>query len=375
MNFMSILKCANQQPWLGLISTLLVVLISFAFIAQFDYHTFHTWVTYLSLTMIPTHMLMAAVWKSEHPRFIATLNQPMKGLAFLMLAILAGVIVAPLTLLFIGGSTTPPTPFVVMFCIHSVVMFIWLAKIFHGWPFNLISPNPLVAGLLMLVFSYLLTYVTFLMFFDFEFLKSTPFYAEALDPKGIFSAWTALVFSVTAAAVMLIIVMLTEQWPITAFAKKRPWLNSQPGQGVAATVFVLLISFAVFYLCVDVAGMDVVDFMVKVPISFIFGIFIYQNLLQRSLFENAIQPTKGGALIIVCGCVGLLMHLIYLYCAPIVANMELTPGAPHYQQELWIASAQLAVTFPVIVIFSSLFNFWPLRKSLPEEHDLVESVN
>lgn len=364
-----------KQPFLGVISTVLAVGVSFLFIAQFEYHTFHTWVTYLSLAMIPSQILIAAFWKCERPQCISSLNQPVSGIGFLSLSILAGLIVSPLILLVVVGNVTPPTPIVVMFCIHSVVMFIWMAKIFHGWPMNVMSENSIAVGLLMLIFSYVMTYVTFYLFFDFDFLKNAPFYTDVLDPRGLFSAWPALVFSVTAAAVMLMIVMLMEFWPVRILSERYPCMKRQPGQGVVVTFLVLFISVAVFGFCIYLLKMDVVAYMIKVPVSLIFGIFIYQNMMQRSIFKHEPQPQKGALLIPVCASLGLVMHFLYRYCAPYISGVDLKWGGPHYELELWIASAQLAVTFPVMVIFSGFFNFWPLQRNTIESSNVVSTVN
>lgn len=347
---------------LGLLSTLLIVLASFGFIALFEYHIFHTWVTFLAISMIPTQILLAAVWKSELPFFAASLPQPLKGVTFSIFILIAGLIVAPIVLNTIGGGITPPTPFVVMFVIHSVVMLIWTGKIWHGWPMTIISPNKLVSGLLTLVFSYFLTYITFRLFFNFSAMQQAPFYQEALDPKGIFMAWPALAFSLTAAAFMLLLVITWESWPFTALEKKSPALGKQPLQGIMATILILLISYCLYFFCMEILKMDPVKFMVRVPVALIFGVFIVQNMMQGSLLSKVPQPHRGLLLTLIICMLGLLLHILYLTMAPILADMELTSGAPGYQLELWVASAQLSVTFPFIILFAGFFNFWPLQR-------------
>lgn len=347
---------------LGLFSTFLIVLASFAIIAAFEYHTFHTWVTFLAISMIPTQILLAAVWKSEFPSFAASLPQPLKGVTFSLFIIIAGLIVAPIVLYTVGGGITPPTPFVVMFVIHSVVMLIWVGKIWHSWPVTLITSNKLVSGLLTLVFSYFLTYVTYRLFFNFSAMQQAPFYLVALDPKGIFMAWPALAFSLTAAAFMLLLVITWEGWPFTALEKKSPAFGKQPLQGLVATVLVLLLSYGLYFFCIEKMKMDPVQFMVRIPVALIFGVFIVQNMMQGSLLKAVRQPYRGLWLTLIICLLGLLMHILYLTIAPFLAGMELASGAPGYQLELWVASAQLSVTFPAIILFSGFFNFWPLQR-------------
>ncbi|MCK5423822.1 MAG: hypothetical protein KAI89_00510 [Emcibacter sp.] len=356
---------------LGLISTILIVLASFGFIASFEYHTFHTWVTFLAISMIPTQILLAAVWKSEFPIFAGSLPQPLKGVVFSIFIIIAGLIVAPIVLNTIGGGVTPPTPFVVMFVIHSVVMLIWVGKIWHSWPITLITSNKLITGLLTLVFSYFITYVTFRLFFDFSAMQQAPFYLEALDPKGIFMAWPALAFSLTAAAFMLLLVITWEGWPFTALAKKTPAFGKQPLQGLMASILILILSYGLYSFCIEILKMDPVQFMVRVPVALIFGVFIVQNMMQGSLLSKLCQPHRGLLLTLVICVLGLVMHILYLTMAPILAGMELASGAPSYQLELWIASAQLSVTFPFIILFTGFFSFWPLqrRKAVKKDNE------
>lgn len=35
-----------------------------------------------------------------------------------------------------------------------------------------------------------------------------------------------------------------------------------------------------------------------------------------------------------------------------------------YDLELWVSSAMLAITFPIMVAFAGFFDFWPLARSL-----------
>ena len=54
----------------------------------------------------------------------------------------------------------------------------------------------------------------------------------------------------------------------------------QPVLGVVWTLAVLALGGAVFYVGVVVLGMDPVAFMVRVPVPFIFGTIVVQNMLQ-----------------------------------------------------------------------------------------------
>ena len=41
------------------------------------------------------------------------------------------------------------------------------------------------------------------------------------------------------------------------------------------------------------------------------------------------------------------------------------PGPPTYDFEIWLASALLSVTFPLLIFYAEIFKFWPLRTTVP----------
>jgi hypothetical protein len=61
--------------------------------------------------------------------------------------------------------------------------------------------RPKVAGALLLAGAYVLTWVIFRVFFNYEFMQGAPVYL-ASAPHGLFNAVSSLVFYVTALAVM-----------------------------------------------------------------------------------------------------------------------------------------------------------------------------
>jgi hypothetical protein len=60
------------------------------------------------------------------------------------------------------------------------------------------------------------------------------------------------------------------------------------------------------------------------------------------------------------------MYWLYLAAAPLLTGRALASGAPAYELELWLASAMLAVTFPLIVLATDFLAFWPLRRGRAE---------
>ena len=51
------------------------------------------------------------------------------------------------------------------------------------------------------------------------------------------------------------------------------------------------------------------------------------------------------------------------YQALAIKVFGLRQGGPAYSQELWITSAMLSITFPLMVLYASYFQFWPMAAS------------
>jgi hypothetical protein len=109
-------------------------------------------------------------------------------------------------------------------------------------------------------------------------------------------------------------------------------------------------------------NIDVMAFLVTVPIPYIFGSIIVLNMLQNSLVGKLKQPGKGAANAILVILIGTSLAQIYRVLAPVVTG-DLRSGPPTYDMEIWLASALLAVTFPFLIFFAEFFKFWPLAKS------------
>src|SRR5258708_6313319 len=87
----------------------------------------------------------------------------------------------------------------------------------------------------------------------------------------------------------MFLVLNFDLWPFT----KSSVVMRQPLLGALWTVTVLLIAVVAFNAGVRAAGMDVVSFLVRVPVPFIFGTIIVLNMVQATLFSRFTQPMKG----------------------------------------------------------------------------------
>ena len=346
-----------KQPALGIIATAMVVAISLGFISLFSFPLFAGWVAYLLICFIPMQIVIGISWGCKLPQFASERSQPLKGILLVLVALAVGAIVAAVHYETVGGGISPPPPMAMMCLIVSVIVTFWATIMWGGWPFTTLIKNPVAAGLAMVVACYVVNYILFRLFFDYGFMKGAPVYVPALDPHGLFNAWNALVFYVTAIAVMFLNLNF-DLWPLT----KAPSLMKQPVLGLVWTAIILVLGEVVFYLGVNVAKMDVVAFMVEVPIPFIFGTIVVLNMLQGSLFAKLTQPLKCVLNTVASAVVGTALALAYSALAPALSG-PVKPGPPSYDFEIWLASALLAVTFPFLIFYAEFFQMWPLRRA------------
>ncbi len=347
----------TRQPAAGIIATLFIMAISLAFISLFQLSTFTGWVAYCIECMIPMQIVIGITWATKHPHFAASQSQPMKGLLLASLTIVVGAITGALFFYTVNGGINPPTPFLMMFTVILVLTTFTASIIWGGWPFMNTIKSPVAAGLAMLASCYLANYVIFRVFFNYSFMQGAPVYVASLDPHGLFNAWSAVVYYVTVIAVMFLMLSF-DLWPLTKF----PSIMKQPVLGLVWSAICLVLGYVAFYIGTKVLKMDPVSFMVHVPVAFIFGTIIVLNMLQGSLFPKMTQPLKGVFNAVSVVLVGAILFQVYGVLSGKVTG-ALKPGPPTYDFELWIASALLGVTFPLLIFHAEFFKLWPFRRT------------
>ena len=331
--------------------------VSLGLISLFDFPTFSGWVSYGLMALIPMQIVIGVIWGTNQPAFAANQRQPLKGVLLTLTTVVIGVIVVPAYLAVAGGNIKPPAPMLMHAIITSVVVTFWGAIIFGGWPFKPTIKNELVAGLVLVAACYTLNYIFFRIFFNYGFMRGAPVYAPSLDPHGMFNALNALVFEVSF-LIGLFLLPAFDLWPLTKFAGAM----KQPVLGIIWTLVALAVAGLSFYIGVGVLKMDVMAFLVTVPVPYIFGTIVVLNMLQNSLFAKMTQPAKGIANVLAVVIIGSVLAQIYRALSPTITG-KLQPGPPTYDLEIWTASALLAVTFPFLIFFADFFKFWPLAKS------------
>jgi hypothetical protein len=165
-----------------------------------------------------------------------------------------------------------------------------------------------------------------------------------------------LVFYITVIAVMFVSLNF-DLWPFT----KSPALMKQPLLGLVWTITSLVIGGLAFYVGVYLIKMDVVSFMVRVPIPLVFGTIIVLNMMHGSIFGKFAQPLKGVLNTLASAVIGTVLAEIYGALAPVVTG-KVHSGPPAYDFEIWLASALLAVTFPFLIFYAEFFKMWPLHR-------------
>jgi hypothetical protein len=347
----------GKQVAVGFAATLIVIAISLGLVSRFSFPMFAGWVSFYLLCIIPMEIIASVTWGSKQPAFVGALNQPAKGLGYVIICLLAGAIIAPIQFATVGKSIGPPTPMLMMCTIVSVVITFWLAIMWGGWPITKLIKNPVAAGLVLLVICYLLNYLLFRIFFSYEFMAGAPVYVPSLDPHGLFNAWDALVFYLTALMMMFVVIHF-DLWPLTKF----PAVMKQPVLGFVWTILVLALGAVAFYIGVVALKMDPVAFMVRVPVPFIFGTIVVLNMMQGAMFAKLKQPVKGVVSTLAAAVIGSILALVYGLLVRVVTG-ELRPGPPSYDFEIWLASALLGVTFPFLIFHAEFFKLWPLKKA------------
>ena len=345
-----------KQPSLGLAASVSVILVSMGFVSFFSLAAFTTWVSYGMISLIPMLIVIGVTWETKHPGFAARQRQPARGLLFLAVVLAAGACVALVHFVTVGGRVSPPAPMLSMCIITTVPIAFSLAIIWGGWPFIAIVKSRVAAGLAMLLVCYLLNVLLFRVFFDYGFMKGAPEYVPALDPHGLFNAWSAMVVYITATAAMFLMLNF-ELWPLS----RKPALVRQPLLGAIWTAVVLGLTAAALFVGEGVLKVDAPVFMVRVPIPFIFGTIIVLNMMQNSLFARFSQPLRGALNAAAAAVIGTALARLFGALAPLLSG-RVESGPPAYMFETWLASALLAVTFPFLIIFADLFQFWPLRQ-------------
>ena len=350
------------QPALGMVATAIVIAISLGYIALWDVAAFNGWIAFFALCFIPFEVITGVIW-GGNPPFAAGMRQPVKGLVLLLVTLLVGAVVSQFVYRTLGASQGDPGPMLAFFSICVIVTTFFWTIAFGGWPFTAMIKNPLAAGIATWLGCYAVGLAIYWIFSDFTFLEGAPVYVASADPKGLFHAWTVPIYYMAALTILFAWLCL-DLWPLT----RNPGIMKQPTLGIVLVGASLVLGYALYYVGVYVAMIQNVEFLLRVPVAFIFGTIVVLNMSQNSVFKMA-QPAKGILNIVFSAVVGSVLMIGYQQLQPVLSG-PLPPGPEPFQREqfqVWTANAMLAVTFPFLVFYAAYFNFWPLVKPAPQE--------
>lgn len=327
------------------LSAALILALSIAIIAALPAGFFNQWAGYLSISAIPAMVALNLFVRGS--AFPVPADQPRTGLGLIAVSVIAGAVGAPAALVLFQGSLGPPSIVTTMFVIFGVVTMMWLSLVFGGWPFKRGARGGWGVGAAVWVAAYALAVPLFFTLFDFS-----AFGVGGRAPTGLFPAWPLIVFCITTLGVIFAFILF-EKMPLVLPS------SGQPLHGLATGALVLVISALVMVAGVWGLGMGVVDFMVRVPISFMFGMFMIFDTTHGQILGSLKQPLRGAVLTILCMAVGVGLYYFYGLVMGVLAP-GLASGAPAYTQELWLANSMLSITFPVILIHMHFFDGWPI---------------
>jgi hypothetical protein len=350
------------QPVLGFVATAIVIALSLGYIALWDFGTFNAWVAFFALSFIPFEVVTGVVW-GGNPPFVAGLRQPIKGFVLLLVTLLVGTVVSQFVYRTLGASQGDPGPMLAFFSICVIVTTFFWTIAFGGWPFTALIENRVAAGLATWLGCYGLGFAIYWLCCDFTYLAGAPVYVASADPKGLFNAWSVVVYYM-AALTILFAWLCFDLWPLTS----NPRVMKQPALGIVLVGASLILGYGLYGVGVNAMTIQNVEFLLRVPIAFIFGTILILNMCQSSLFRMT-QPVKGMMNVVVSALIGSVLMIAYQQLQPLLSG-ALPPGPAPFQREqfqVWTANAMLSVTFPFLVFYAAYFNFWPLAKPAPRE--------
>ena len=108
--------------------------------------------------------------------------------------------------------------------------------------------------------------------------------------------------------------------------------------------------------------MDVMVFMVTVPIPFIFGSIIVLNMFQNSVVAKLAQPAKGAVNALLVIVIGSGLAQLYRALAPKLTG-ALQSGTSSIRNGNLAGFGLAGRDLPFLIFFAEFFKFWPLSKS------------
>ena len=280
----------------------------------------------------------------------------MKGVALVLLTVVATAVISPIVFMTVGEGMSPPGPipshYVVIVGADDV-----LAGDHDGrWPFTKMTSNPLVSGLLMLVAAYVVTYVVFRIFFNYDFLQGAPVYLQSAPQRDVQRRVGAGLLChgarrhVSRALLRPVAADALPRRHEAACARRRVDGHRAGGAALAMSIGV------------NAPGADPMAFLTQVTVPFIFGSIIVLNMLQNSLFARMAQPLKG-VMNTDRGGGDRTRPRATCNLASADGDGSAAVGTAGIRARDLAGQRPLGVTFPFLIYHAVFFGYWPLVRS------------
>ncbi len=362
-------KWTITQPWRGIFGLIVTILYVLVITSIFDAQYFLSFYSLLIMAMVPILVVTSLGWKAQYPPTNG-IPQPWKGFFLTGFVILLGTLVCMGAKSFLGGGAA--TPFIIIYCISTVLTTFFLVVAFGMWPFEKLSFS--VKGWLTMILAFVLMWFL-LKLYDFSFLnfpagvipspvKPVPFYAPGgpfaafadYAPHGPFRWECALTFYFWMLVFLFVFINLG-MWPFTKFPK----LMKQPLFGIVFTIVCFILAWIAYTIAVNGLNVEPLNFLL-VGVCWCFGILLIMTMLQMWPGRLLKQPAWGLVNILLAIVFGILAYSPY----KAFALWNFGKEAMAYPNGIFIlANMMLGITFPAWVAYSDFWDFWPLPPTPP----------
>lgn len=359
----------TRQPGLGLLALVISLVIVFGITVGFSMEQYMGLFTVWAISMIPVLAMMFGGWGGKYPPCVS-LEQPWRGMAYLAFLFGLGTLACFWVIRFVGGGTVHPATAVYTIIVVNLSFFAFIA--FGMWPFHKMS-SP-ANGILTLICVYLIGYAGYEFLFNFDMLSyptgvnpspigAVPFYASqgplaALSaPSGVFAWESALAFWMWM-LIFLFAFAALGMWPFSKFPKL---MRTQPLFGFVLSLSTFALAFIAYAVGLNVMKMEPIRFLLD-GICFLFGILMMMNLFEMWPAQKVKPPANGFIILAVSIAVGIAAF----YGLRAFNTLHFGQEAMAYPNNwMSMANVMLALAFPIWILHSAFFGFWPLRAAPP----------
>jgi hypothetical protein len=349
-------KWTMVQPWRGILAVLVSVGLTIGVASNLSLDAWLGWFTVWGNTLVPIQVVIALAWGAQYPP-VQKLDQPWRGIALTLFQVLIGSITALFLIKFVGGGSANPV--VNVFTISSVLTTFFVVIAFGCWPFHACSTP--TRGLLSLMIVYPIMAILFQLYNFADLVKAIPPLA-GIAPMGPVPWDIALSFFFVMFAFLFVFVTM-DMWPLY----KAPGIMKQPVMGIVLVILcgvLAAISFAVLILGLGLRSLDIMlGFL-----CFVAGILTTVIALQGWPARSLPQPAKGFLNLIFSGAVAFVLY--YFYRSFAASHFGAGPMGTYPLYLMIMGNFMLALTFPLYVVYTVFFDYWPLPSTpAPQENN------